>query len=479
MKQPKILPFFFLTEMWERFGFYTVEALLVLYMTYALQFSDDHAYTILGEFTALVYIMPLVGGYLADKWIGYRFAILLGGILLCAGYACLTIFSYSIFTGMTLIILGNGLLKPNISTFLGQFYTDNDARREGGFTLFYVGINLGVLGATGFSGFIREWYGWEACFGVACAGMILGTLIFRASFSYLEGKGFSPKKPDIQSFSRYLLSSSGVLALLLVIGALIYTLFQYPGVTEELLTYVGVLMVVSFLGLAFKLKGQERKRMLALILLVLSSVVYWGLFSEMFFAVNLFTDRVVSHRVWHFDVEVPTVAFIALEAAFIIILGPVLAKWWQSKIGQTRFMTTPYKFAYALLIMGLGLQLLVLATHHADTGLILPRWMLAFYLLVAFSELLLSPIGLAMISELSPKRYSGMMMGVWFLALAYGGAISGFLARSASIPDNIQTAQEMLPIYAGAFQSFANMAYVCFIVLFILGGYLHRLMTSK
>jgi POT family proton-dependent oligopeptide transporter len=185
MKQPKILPFFFLTEMWERFGFYTVEALLVLYMTYALQFSDDSAYTILGVFTALVYIMPLLGGYLADKWIGYRFAILLGGILLSLGYACLTIFSYSVFTGMTLIILGNGLLKPNISTFLGQFYAENDARREGGFTLFYVGINVGVLGATGFSGFIREWYGWEACFGVACAGIILGILFFVDSFDLL------------------------------------------------------------------------------------------------------------------------------------------------------------------------------------------------------------------------------------------------------------------------------------------------------
>lgn len=479
MKQPKILPFFFLTEMWERFGFYTVEALLVLYMTYALQFSDDHAYTILGQFTALVYIMPLFGGYLADKWIGYRFAILLGGILLCAGYASLAIFSYSLFTGMTLIILGNGLLKPNISTFLGEFYANNDPRRESGFTLFYVGINLGVLAATAFSGFIREWYGWEACFGVACAGMLLGTLIFRTSFPYLEGKGFSPKKPNIRSFAHYLLSSSGVLALLLLIGALIYTLFQYPNVTEQLLTYVGALLLLSLLGLALRLSGKERKQMIALTFLVLSSVVYWGLFSEMFFAVNLFTDRLVSHRIWHIDVEVPTVAFISLEAAFIILLGPVLAKCWQGKFAQSRFMSTPYKFAYALLIMGLGLQLLVFAVPNTDIGLILPRWMLVFYFLVACSELLLSPIGLAMISELSPKKYSGMMMGVWFLALAYGGQVSGLLAKHASIPDTIRTTAEMLPIYQSAFQYFANIAYVCFIVLFVSGNYLNRLMTSK
>jgi POT family proton-dependent oligopeptide transporter len=254
-------------------------------------------------------------------------------------------------------------------------------------------------------------------------------------------------------------------------------LLQFPEFTNEALTYVGVFLLAWLVYLAFRLESQERRQMLALIILIATSIVYWGLFSEMFFAVNLFTDRVVDRHIGGF--EIPAVAFIASESVFIILLGPLLAKLWERTHQKSSFMTTPYKFAYALLIMGLALQLLVFATHHVHSSLVHPIWIIVFYLLVTCSEMLLSPIGLAMITALSPKKYSGMMMGVWFIALGYGGAVSGYLAKDASIPESIHNVQQMLPIYEGAFQHFANLAYVCFILLFVFSRLLNQLMSSK
>lgn len=477
MKQPKVLSYFFMTELWERFGFYTVQTLLVLYMVSALKFDDNHAYVVIGEFTALAYIMPLLGGYLADRVLGYRFSIVLGGLLLCIGYASLGLFPNALLAGLTLIVLGNGLFKPNISSFLGQFYEKDDPRRDSGFTLFYIGINIGGLLAPVLGGFIQKWFGWYTCFGVASVGLLIGVLTFRSSFRLLEEKGLSPRFPHITKLHQLLFSKPQILLLLALVAAAILTLFNFPEITTNLLKIVGVLLLIGLTFLTLKHKGAERKHMTALVAMLLFSVVFWGLFFEMYFSVNLFTDRAVDHVVFGF--AIPTPAFVGLESTFIVLLGPLFAMAWQRMSPKTRLMTTPYKFAYGLLFTALAFELLVVVVNHSTIGVAIhPAWMVGFYALLVLAELFLSPIGLSMITSLSPKKYVGLMMGVWFITLGYGGALSGFLAQDASIIETTESLAAQMHIYKSAFQHFANVGFGAFVVLFLSAPLLTKLMFS-
>lgn len=477
MKQPKVLTYFFLTEVWERFGFYTIQTLLVLYMVSALKFSDSKAYTIIGEFTALAYIMPLLGGYLADRVIGYRFSIVLGGLLLCAGYACLGVFPKSILAGLSLVIMGNGLFKPNISSFLGQFYGENDPRRDSGYTLFYIGINIGGLVAPILGGFIQEWLGWYACFGIASIGLIIGVLTFKASYPLLGNKGLSPRFPAITKLWDLLIAKpQASLGLIAIIG-IIFTLMKFPEVTNHLLNIVGILLVIGLIVLAIKQNSVERKHMTALIIMLLFSVIFWGLFFEMYFSVNLFTERAVDRTFG--TLTIPAAAIIGLEAGFIIVLGPFFAYIWQRINPKTRFMTTPYKFAYGLLFLALAFQLLAWVIQH--TGLGTPVhlvWMVVFYILFVIGELFFSPIGLSMVTTLSPSKYVGLMMGVWFITLGYGGGLSGVLAQEASVPETMTALADQMLIYKHAFQHFANFGFGVCAVLFLAAPYLTKWMFS-
>ncbi|MBP9727212.1 MAG: peptide MFS transporter [Gammaproteobacteria bacterium] len=477
MKQPAVLRYFFLTELWERFGFYTVQTLLVLYMVSALNFSDDRAYTIIGSFTALAYITPLLGGYLADRIIGYRLSIILGGLLLCAGYACLGLFPHQLLGGLTLVVLGNGLFKPNISSFLGQFYEKDDPRRDSGFTLFYIGINIGGLLAPVLGGFIQKWFGWYTCFGVASLGLLIGVLTFRASFPLLQDKGASPRHPQLTKLHQLIFAKPQLLFLLALSMAVIFALFNFPDITINLLKIVGVLLLIGLVVITLKQTSVERKHMTALIVMLLFSVVFWGLFFEVYFSVNLFTDRAVDHVIFGFTI--PTAAFVGLESTFIILLGPLFAIVWQRTNPRMRFMTTPYKFAYGLLFVALAFELLAVVVNHSAIGVAIhPAWLVAFYILFVFAELFLSPIGLSMITSLTPAKYVGLMMGVWFLTLGYGGALSGILAQDASILETTESLAVQMHIYKNAFQHFANLGFVAFAVLFLAAPLLTKLMFS-
>lgn len=477
MKQPRVLRYFFLTEMWERFGFYTIQALLVLFMVHSLDFSDKNAYAILGEFTALAYVFPLLGGYVADRIMGYRLAVLLGGTLLCIGYACVALFS-DVFIGLTLLVLGNSLLKPNISSFLGLFYKEEDPRRESGFTIFYMGINVGSLGAMLFMGFIQEKFGWHICFAVASIGLLFGIITFLRSYKHLEGQGLTPKAPRVTNLFIYLIKFPLVSFALVVLAVVVYFVLRHPNETNEALAVVGAILFFGLIVLACKLRGVERKHMLALLILIISSIVYWGLYFQMFSSVNLFTDRLIEREIVGF--QIPAIAFIAMNSIFILILGPVLSRLWEKTYRFKRLTSTPMKFTYALLIMGTALQILVFSTQQASGYQLLnPLWMIAFYFLITLSEMLLSPIGLAIVTELSPKKYSGLMMGVWFIALGFGGALSGYLSQGATIPKGLSEISKELPIYQGAFQHSANLAYIAGIGLFVVSPFLIKMISWK
>ncbi|MCH9644948.1 MAG: peptide MFS transporter [Gammaproteobacteria bacterium] len=473
MKQPEALKPLFLTETWERLGFYIVQALLVLYMTLHLNFSDDKAYAIAGEYSALIYISPIIGGFFADKIIGFRYSILIGAIALFAGYCMITTSSiHIIFWGMAVIILGNGFLKPNISSFLGEFYNENDPRREGGFTIFYMGINIGSMLATLSSGFIQQHLGWSPAFGFAAIGMLLGILVYVWGFKYYESKGMPHKvtAPSIKFFANKIVFVS-CLALIVIIA---YLFLTNTGYGNEVLLGMGIIMLFGLLYAANRHDAITRNKMYALIILIAISIVFWALFFQIFFAVNLFTDRNVDRVI--FGIHIPAASFLSFEPIFILILGAPLAKMWQRLHRAKRNPSLGTKFSLSMLFTAFAFFVLMLATktlnsHHQVFAL----WLVLFYFSITMGEMFLSPIGLAMITELSPPRLTGLMMGVWFMSLGFGGALTGVLARFASVPKSNTNLVATAHIYGHAFGYYALFSLIAGLITLALTPWIKRL----
>lgn len=456
--QPKALSFLFLTEMWERFGFYVVQGLLVLYMSQYFGFSDDASYTILGIFTALVYISPLAGGYLASKLLGYQTAIIWGGLLLVLGYALLALPNAALFfyPALSVIIIGNGLLKPNISSLLGLQYKKNDARRDAGFTIFYIGINVGAILAGFSSGYIKNYFGWHLCFALASLGLLIGLATFYYGLNYLKRAQHQLRPSRKLKYQLFILLGLSILAAIV--------LFHIHTLADWLLPCVGILLVLGLVMLTFKQTASYRSSMLILIILILASVAFWALLFQIFYSANLFVDRLVNKNIFGFHLS--TTVFYASEGVFIILLGPLFAKMWRKLSEQQKNPRPLSKFILGIFFAGLGFLLLSISTHFPNLdGLIMPYWVFISYLLITIGELLLSPIGLSAITALSPPHLTGFMMGVWFVATGFGGIFAGWIAKFASIPTNtISTAHKLL-IYQHAF---LNDAYLAFTVVIIL-----------
>lgn len=461
---PKALPYLFLTEMWERFGFYVVQGMLVLYMTKGYGFSDDKSYTILGVFSALAYIAPMVGGLIADRLLGFKVAILWGGVFLSVGYAFLafsgpTNFYYALAT----IIVGNGLFKPNISSLLGALYPPGDTARDAGFTIFYVGINLGALLAGISSGFIKDHFGWHAGFGLASIGLIIGLITFIIGTKWGDIKYQSVL---ITKHHRFLSKPWLILYCLIMIPLLGSVLISHF-LGKWLLPLVGIFLLFFVFILAYRQDTlRDRNRLITLNILIIASVIFWMIWMQIFFSANLFIDRVVNKHIFGFNI--PTTVFYALESVFVILLGPLFAWLWE-KLSEHHIESSPFiKFVFAILFVGLGFVTLAISTLYPNAdNLVNPLWIVVSYFLITIGELLLSPIGLSAVTLLSPPHLTGMMMGVWFVALGFGGAFAGWLATFSSIPESAKDALSQLPIYRGAFLHYAYLAFIVSLILFI------------
>jgi proton-dependent oligopeptide transporter, POT family len=458
--QPQALPYLFLTEMWERFGFYVVQGMLVLYMSKAFGFTDDTCYTIQGLFTALAYISPIIGGLLADRLLGFKTSIIWGGIFLSAGYALLALPFHSLFYfSLATIIVGNGLFKPNISSLLGALYEQGDPNRESGFTFFYIGINIGVLLAGLSSGFMQNHFGWNAGFALACLGLLLGLTIFS-----LGVKKFSDLKVNpltmLPQAKRWIKMT--VLAGALTIIFIVSQLLQSDFLAQSLFPALGASLIIFLLALALRQAAPYKQRMFMLTSLILSSIVFWMFFLQMFFSANLFIDRLVAKH------GVPTTAFYTLESIFVILLGPIFAWSWSTLSINHKNPSSFLKFTLALVFVGLGFFILGLSTYFANSEhLINPAWVIAAYFFMTIGELLLSPIGLSAVTLLAPRHLVGMMMGVWFVAIGFGGEFAGFLAKLSSIPSNVTSLEPQIIIYRHAFFVYAEIAACIALALFI------------
>ncbi|PCI53052.1 MAG: MFS transporter [Gammaproteobacteria bacterium] len=444
---PKGLQTLFFTEMWERMSYYGMRMLLVLFMTATLQegglsLTVASAAAIYGLYSGSVYFMGLPGGWIADRLIGGQKAIWYGGITIMIGHIILAIPSdYSFFIGLIFVVLGTGLLKPNISAMVGQLYSDKDIRRDSGYAIYYMGINIGSVIGYGVCGYLMENQGWHWAFGAAAVGMAIGLIQYKITTKNLDGIGAKPPYPLSKKAQK--LSWTIIGSFLASVILITYMIFQNMLTVKPvtIAQYVAVAFSVTFIiyytSIYFfsALSVVEKKKLAALLIICIASACFWSGFEQAGSSMNLFTRDYTDRIVGSF--EIPTGWFQSLNPLFIVLLSPFFAALWIN-LGK-RLVSPSYgiKCAVGLIIMASGFIVMFFAAQHAASGMkVAPYWLVATYFLHTVGELCLSPVALSAVSKLSPKRFAGQMMGVFVLTYSIGNIISGLLAGNYD-PNNI------------------------------------------
>ena len=570
---PRGLVVLFLTEMWERFSYYGMRALLVLYLTQHFLFGPKEAQGIYAAYAALVYLMPVVGGMIADKYLGSRKAVIIGAVLLVAGHFTMafegkggrenltigattyelqvegrdqnrTIFAVNgdertqitispegvsrvgaepaaamaadvaapavapaaggfpaftatdgyrletvrdlgfgepvLFFALSLIIVGVGFLKANISTVVGALYEENDPRRDGGFTIFYVGINLGSVLATAACSYLGMKYGWAYGFGLAGIGMLLGLITFIMGQSWLEGRGGPPNPVALKSRKVMGVPFEAIFW----IGGLVavfpvWLLMQRHHIIETALPWLAGVIFASVVGyVVLKLRGAERSRMLVALALIFFSVLFWALFEQAGSSLTLFADQSTAMPTW-FNAPMTQM----FNPGIIVIGGPIIAALWVWLGKRNMEPSTPVKFSFALVLVGAGFLLLTWASAtQANVDFRVPLiFLFLTYFLHTMGELCLSPVGLSMITKLSVDRVVGLMMGVWFLSSSVAHIAAGFIAQATSTDTvaGVVTSPELaLQTYGSIFGTIGWTGVVVGVVLLVLSPLLKKGMAG-
>lgn len=446
---PRGLATLFFTEMWERFSYYGMRALLILFMTATvasggLGFDTATAGIIYGLYTSAVYLLSLPGGWLADQFLGLRKAVLYGGILIMLGQFTLAIPTVEAFYGgLALIVFGTGLLKPNVSAIVGQLYGPEDQRRDAGFSIFYMGINLGAFIAPLACGWVGQRINYRWGFMLAGFGMAVGLIQYSLGGKHLGDAGLHPAQPrDAGDLARRKTQLAwGTVAVLALIG--IPSLLAGTGaitVTAAALgDWFGILLILLVIGVFTALIGSksftsvERRRFMAIGFLFLASTLFWSAFEQAGSTLNLFADRSTDNSIFGF--EYPSSWYQSLNSLFLISFAPVFA-WLWVRLGS-REPSSPAKFSWGLIFVGLGFALVAVAASLAAGGAkVSPGWLWGVYWLHTLGELCLSPVGLSAMTKLAPARVTGLMMGVWFVSISAGNYIGG---RVAAVYDKFST----------------------------------------
>ncbi|MEN3976618.1 peptide MFS transporter [Emcibacter sp. SYSU 3D8] len=495
---PRGLAILFLTEMWERFSYYGMRALLIFYLTRHFLFADDPAYGIFAAYTSMVYISPIIGGFIADRWLGFRRAVLFGGILIMLGHFGMAFEGAEatadaagnvtrdlgamqvMYFSLALIIVGTGLLKANISSIVGSLYDEGDRRRDGGFTIFYMGINVGAWMAPLLCGWLGETYGWSYGFGAAGVGMFLGLVVFVLGRGWLEGKG---EAPDPAALDRPVFA--GLTVQHTVIGGCIlallpvWLLVQHSHIVGGLLGVAGGLaMLAVIVYSALRLEPVARDRIFAILILMPFHALFWAFFEQTGTSIALFAKRGVELSL--FGLTVVPSQIQSINPLFIILFAPVFAALWAGLDRRSREPHIPLKFALGLLQMGLGFFMFVIGIQMAAEGdKVWFGWLVLGFLFHSTGELCISPVGLSAVTKLSIARITGLMMGVWFLSNAFANYGAGLIAMTSSIkhmPGEDVAVADALPVYGSMFMSVGWTAVGSALLLLLLSPLLKRLM---
>lgn len=555
---PKGLAVLFFAEMWERFSFYGMRSLLVLYLTQHFLFGDNEAQGLYAAYASLVYLMPIVGGFIADRYLGSRRAILLGAVFLTLGHFMMAfegagskqfidfngeryevvtegrgenakpflndgdstfsvrfsaeginiqdggsdlpklipageytsiveqeeIYVQILFLALSLIIVGVGFLKANISTIVGALYNKEDPRRDPGFTIFYMGINLGSVLATLFCGWLGIAYGWKYGFGLAGIGMLLGLLTFILGKPLLRGRGEAPI--SLKGWMTAATWIGGVLAL-----APIWFLVQRDELVSSALTFISPALLVGLLLYAFVgFSGNDRSRMIVALILTAFSVVFWSLFEQAGSSLTLYAARNSSLEIWNgFSMTSAQTQF--FNPGIIVIFAPVFAWLWITLAKRGMEPSTPVKFALGLALVGLGFLVLAFGAENyqytvsdmdGTVRVLVPLiWLVLAYLLHTWGELCLSPVGLSMITKLSTARVVGLMMGFWFVSSAMAHTVAGFIAQltsSETVGGVVTDSAGQLETYISVFTQIGWVGMACGGVVLLISPLLKRGMAG-
>lgn len=455
----------FFTEMWERFSYYGMRAILVLYITSStvganpgLGWDSTEALALYGWYTMLVYVMSIPGGILADKFIGQKKSVLVGGLILCAGHGILAVEQmWAFYTGLLLIVLGVGGLKPNISTMVGGLYKEGDIRRDKGFTIFYIGINIGAAAASLAVGYVGEEIGWHYGFGMAGIGMLLGQVVYMAGQKYLKGIGDAPSKEErknsddrlgllVKKMFReriplivfFLIEAFGVYLIVAEIMGLPMASIGYGLLTMFLGLVVGLMMVIYN-----ELNKIDKDRYIVLLLSFIIVIIFWGAFEQAGGLMNIYTKEKVDRFVdfgFLFSGEIPASVFQSVNAIFIIMFGTIVAGFWAWRKRKGGQASSLFKMAVGTMIMGVGFLFMAKASAEVLDGTKAALiWIILAYLFHTIGELSTSPVALSFITKLAPAKYASILMGVYFAATGLGNKVAGVIGE-ASQSDPIEAA---------------------------------------
>jgi POT family proton-dependent oligopeptide transporter len=488
---PKGLGLLFVVEMWERFSYYGMRALLVLYLVNALGWKTASAAGLYGTYTSLVYLTPLLGGFLADKVLGTRGAMVLGAVVIAAGHFALALPGMTPFyAGLGLIIVGTGFFKPNVSTQVGQMYRPGDPRRDAGFTIFYMGVNTGAAIGPLVCGYLAqtERFGWHWGFAAAGVGMVLGLLTYLwGRERYMPGIGLrhapaaraeAHAEGGAPSRALALDAAGGALA-----GAVLGGLASSWGLQQVVMGgVIGAALAVTVLGT----HGEERRRVLAIFLTAFFVIFFWAAYEQAGSSMNLFADKFTDLTAfgWAF----PSSWFQSVNAIFIVMFGPLFAALWVGLARRGREPSTPFKMVLGLALLGVGFLFLVVGGGRADGGVrVSPLWLVLAYAFHTFGELCLSPVGLSYVTKIAPARFASLLMGSWYLANAAANKLAGALAAYTPTPGEAPAApqpglggylQQASQTNAGFFTIFVVMSLAAAALMLVFVPLLRRLTAS-
>lgn len=435
---PRGLTTLFFTELWERFSYYGMRALLVLFMVKTaaeggLGYDTKDATAVYGTYTMSVYLLSILGGFIADNFIGARRAVFIGGIIIAAGHFTMALNSVATFyAGLVFVAMGTGLLKPNISTMVGSLYRPDDERRDAGFSIFYMGINLGAFAAPLVTGYLAQsdhwksvliswgfnpFHSWHWGFAAAGVGMVLGLVVYSVQRERLAhvGAAPAPEADGLRPWGKLGLVALGSLALIAAMKAS----DTYPVIIYALFA----VQIAAIIFFALR-PDRDSKRMAAILVFFFAAEIFWALFEQSGSTIALFSDRLTRNEIfgWSF----PSSYWQSVNSIWVVLLAPIFAFLWVNL--RDRQPSSPMKFVLGLLFVALSFALMVPAAKLTAEGKIGPMWLVGLFFLQTVGEMLLSPVGLSTMTKLAPHRLVGLVMGIWFLAAALGSKLAGALA---------------------------------------------------
>ncbi|TQV86870.1 peptide MFS transporter [Aliikangiella coralliicola] len=506
---PKGLYVCFFTELWERFSFYGMKALLFLYLIKYHLFTDEHGYNLLGAYGALVYALPIVGGILADRYLGMRKSVIFGAILLVLGHIGMAYEGHKaslvngelvrdevalqfFYLSLALIIMGVGFLKPNISTIVGKLYKENDPRRDSGFTLFYMGINVGAFIAPLICAYLGETYGWKYGFGLAGIGMFAGLIVFISGQKYLyghaEAKNPELLKQKIAGIPREYWIYFGSLVGLLVVWLLVQThsltiaFIGWLPAVSPVVWFLHSIAIVAGISITWYMvkycNKAERQQMIALFIFIIGGLLFFSLYEQTYSSWLAFSDRVMDRTTFGFEWTAGQLT--STGAMFIILLSPFFAWLWPALARKNLNPSTPLKFAIGLAFAGLAFAVLAWGTMSPnEAGLVSVWYLIGAYFVLELGELSLSPIGLSAVTKLSVKKIVSLMMGAWFLGTSYSEIVAAELSKLSAIETHggkITDVGEALGKYQDLFILSAKIGLATALVYFLLTPFIKKLM---